>query len=81
MLLSFPASLNCEVRLTPCQGAGTISMSFTQEGKLIAEYTLVHDTYPDLRYLLILYFYNEYIPIDGKAPHPISHFLRFYYQL
>ena len=72
MLLSFPASLNCEVRLTPCQGAGTISMSFTQEGKLIAEYTLVHDTYPDLRYLLILYFYNEYIPIDGKAPHPIS---------
>ncbi len=72
MVLSLPAGLNCYVRLTSCSGAGTIFMSFTQEGRFIAEYTLTHDTYPDLRYLLILYFYNESIPVDGKAPHPIS---------
>lgn len=50
----------------------SLRMSFFRDNSLVGEFSLNGNAFPELRYLLILYFYNEDIPFNNSAPHAIT---------
>ena len=72
MRIVLPGNVECTVHFQPEVKTCPMNLVFNQGSKHLGEFALNYDTYPELRYLLILYFYNEYIPVDGKSPHAIT---------
>ena len=70
MRLILPEEIICEVSFD--LQASTAQMVFAKGTTTIDGFTLAFDSHPELRYLLILYFYDESIPAGGKAPHAIT---------
>ena len=72
MKILLPNDVSCEVVFQPGGESSLVAIAFSQGPKPLGSFELRGDAYPELRYLLILYFYNEFIPVNGKAPHAIT---------
>ena len=72
MQILLPDNITCGVNFDLSQEPAAVTMEFGQGQRLFGSFSLRHDAYPELRYLLILYFYNEFIPVNGKSPHAIT---------
>ncbi len=72
MRMVFPNQVYAEVKPMIRDGHPAYWVSFCHGDRQLGEFDLTGDAHPGIKYLIILYFYNEDIPVDGKAPHPIS---------
>ncbi len=72
MKIVLPEKLWADVKISFDTQQTLYSLTLFKDERLLNSYQINGNLFPELKYLITLYYYDEDIPVSGVAPHAIS---------